>query len=77
MSSAPLPPGDDDRSRTDSREIPWKLVLWVAIAVYALTAVSAGPTGVAVGSALVYAALSTAACVLLRTRVLRAARERN
>ena len=36
MSSAPLPPGDDDRSRTDSREIPWKLVLWVAIAVYAL-----------------------------------------
>ena len=35
MSSAPLPPGDD-RSRTASREIPWKLVLWVLIALYAL-----------------------------------------
>jgi hypothetical protein len=35
VSSAPLPPGDD-RSRTESREIPWKLVLWVVIALYAL-----------------------------------------
>ena len=35
MSSAPLPPGDD-RGRHEDRGIPWKLVLWVAIAVYAL-----------------------------------------
>ena len=35
MSDAPLPPGDA-RARKQTAEIPWKLVLWVAIAVYAL-----------------------------------------
>ncbi|HEX3291908.1 MAG TPA: LapA family protein [Gaiella sp.] len=35
MSNAPVPPGDD-RARTQSRGIPWKMVLWVAIALYAL-----------------------------------------
>ncbi|MEV6875317.1 hypothetical protein [Amycolatopsis sp. NPDC051128] len=48
----------------------------VAIAVYALMAVLAGPAGVAIGSALVYTGLSAAACVLLRTRVRPAVRER-
>ena len=48
----------------------------VALAVYALAAASAGPTGVAIGSVLVYAGLSTAAGALLRKRVRPAVRER-
>ena len=35
MSNASLPPGDD-RARNDDRGIPWRLVLWVLIALYAL-----------------------------------------
>jgi O-antigen/teichoic acid export membrane protein len=49
----------------------------VALAVYAVAATSAGPVGVAIGSVLVYAGLSLAAGTLLRTRVRRAATERN
>ena len=35
MSNASLPPGDD-RARNEDRGIPWRLVLWVLIALYAL-----------------------------------------
>ena len=35
MSNAAPPPADD-RARREDRGIPWKMVLWVAIALYAL-----------------------------------------